>query len=156
MSKKPYRNRRGRILAAFVCAAGVCAMALPAMGAEAGEGSVTASAKALSAASGSDLTVVEQESPSSLDPGRLNNGGGGAQYAELAYDPLIYLAPNGNYEPDLAASWSYVGTGNTEFVIHLRPGVQFSDGSTLTASDVVSSIKYAKSGDTTDLPTSAI
>jgi peptide/nickel transport system substrate-binding protein len=84
-----------------------------------------------------------------LNPGRLNNGGGGNQYAELAYDPLIYLAPSGKYVPDLATSWGYVGTGNTKFVIHLRSGVQFSDGSTMTAADVVKSIKYDRTGQTT-------
>jgi peptide/nickel transport system substrate-binding protein len=55
---------------------------------------------------------------------------------ELAYDPLIYRASNGQLEPRLAASWSYVGSDNTVFEMKLRPGVKFSDGTPLTA-DVV-------------------
>jgi peptide/nickel transport system substrate-binding protein len=54
----------------------------------------------------------------------------------LAYDPLIYRDPQGKLEPRLATSWGYVGTGNRVFELKLRPNVQFSDGSPLTA-DVV-------------------
>ncbi len=157
MTADPHPARRRRYLGTFAGAIALCASALPAMNATAlpamaAEVHGTNAARAFrlsSTAANSDVTIVEEDPPSSLDPGRLNNGGGGAQYAELAYDPLIFLAPSGNYVPDLATSWNYVGTGNTKFVIHLRSGVEFSDGTTLTAQDVVNSIKYAKSGATT-------
>ncbi len=110
---------------------------------------IVPTASAARAAAASKITVIEQSPPTTLDPGRSNNGGGGAQYASLAYDPLIYLAPSGKYVPDLATSWHYVGTGNTTFVLNLRPGVRFSDGSTMTAQDVVKSIQYAHAGKTT-------
>lgn len=55
---------------------------------------------------------------------------------ELAYDPLIYRASNGELEPRLAESWSYIGSDNTLFEMNLRAGVKFSDGTPLTA-DVV-------------------
>jgi peptide/nickel transport system substrate-binding protein len=55
---------------------------------------------------------------------------------ELAYDPLIYRASNGELEPRLAESWSYIGSDNALFEMKLRSGVKFSDGSPLTA-DVV-------------------
>ena len=40
---------------------------------------------------------------------------------------------DGRLAPGLAQSWSYAGTGNTKFVMHLRPGVKFSDGGPLDA-----------------------
>jgi peptide/nickel transport system substrate-binding protein len=100
---------------------------------------------AAASTSTSALTVAVPNVPPTLNPALNNNGGNDVTFTSLAYDSLIYLAPNGTYEPDLAASWSYVGTNNQEFVIQLRPNVEFSDGSTMTAQDVVNSINYAKS-----------
>ena len=45
---------------------------------------------------------------------------------------VIVQRSDGGLAPGLARSWSYAGTGNTTFVIHLRPGVKFSDGSSQT------------------------
>jgi peptide/nickel transport system substrate-binding protein len=57
-----------------------------------------------------------------------------------AYDSLIYQAPDGAYEPDLATAWGYVGTGNKTFQLTLRKGVRFSDGSPMTAAAVAASL----------------
>ncbi|MGD0557656.1 MAG: ABC transporter substrate-binding protein [Streptosporangiaceae bacterium] len=57
-----------------------------------------------------------------------------------AYDSLIYQAPDGGYEPDLATSWGYVGSGNTTFQLTLRKGVRFSDGSAMTPAAVAASL----------------
>jgi peptide/nickel transport system substrate-binding protein len=56
------------------------------------------------------------------------------------YDSLIYQAASGQYEPDLALSWGYVGTGNKTFQLTLRKGVRFSDGSPMTAAAVAASL----------------
>lgn len=100
-------------------------------------------------ASASPLTITVQDVPPTLDPGKSANGLADITFASLAYAPLIYLAPNGTYEPELATSWHYVGNANEQFVLNLRKGVRFSDGSRLTAQDVVKSIEYAKGAGST-------
>ena len=107
------------------------------------------SGNASAASSSASLTIAVQNVPATLDPALSDNGGNNVTFASLAYDSLIYLAPSGAYEPDLATSWKYVGSNNEEFVVQLRSGVQFSDGSTLTAQDVVNSIKYAQASGST-------
>lgn len=83
--------------------------------------------------------------PLSLDPAKI--GGESTLYIEPAYDPLIYRAPDGSYQPRLATSWRYLGAGNTAFELTLRPGVTFSDGAQLTADAVKANIAhYQKAG----------
>lgn len=80
------------------------------------------------------LTIGLAFAPTSTDPG--NAGGGNVMFLQLAYDSLIHMASDGSLKPGLATSWNFVGVGNTTFELHLRSGVQFSDGTALTA-DVV-------------------
>jgi peptide/nickel transport system substrate-binding protein len=101
------------------------------------------------AAAAPALTVAVQNVPATLDPALTNNGGNNVTFASLTYDSLIYFAPNGTFQPDLATSWKYVGANNEQFVIQLRSGVKFSDGTTMTAQDVVNSIEYAQKGGST-------
>lgn len=82
--------------------------------------------------------------PLSLNP-VLNGQGDSSNFTALDYDSLIYQAPNGSFEPDLATSWHYVGSGNTAFELTLRSGVKFTDGSTLTAKAVKASLDYYRS-----------
>ena len=71
------------------------------------------------------------QAPQTLDPGKTAQN---YEWLEqLAYEPLIVRYSDGSLAPGLATSWAYTGTGNTTFVLHLRPGVKFSDGSALTA-----------------------
>lgn len=60
--------------------------------------------------------------------------------AELLYSGLTRLAPNMKAEPDLAASWQ-ANAELTEWTFTLRDGLKFSDGSPLTAADVVASLE---------------
>ena len=53
----------------------------------------------------------------------------------LLYDGLVQLDANLQPVPDLAASWE--NPEPTVWIFHLREGVSFHDGSTLTADDVV-------------------
>ena len=58
----------------------------------------------------------------------------------IAYDRLVKLAPsNKDVEPELATSWTMSPDGLTA-TFTLRQGVKFSDGTPLTADDVVNSL----------------
>jgi peptide/nickel transport system substrate-binding protein len=89
---------------------------------------------------GDTLTMVSVTSPQTLDPAKAVQTD--SYFEELAYAPLIVRRSDGSLTPGLATSWSYTGAGNTTFVLHLRPGVMFSDGSALTAQTVVDHLKY--------------
>ena len=80
------------------------------------------------------------QAPETLDPAKAPQNY--AWFEELAYEPLIVQRSDGTLAPGLATSWSYAGTGNTQFVLHLRAGVKFSDGSTLTAAGVADDLRY--------------
>lgn len=80
------------------------------------------------------------QGPATLDPAKAPQNY--AWFEELAYEPLIAQRSDGSLAPGLATSWSYVGTGNTDFVLHLRPGVKFSDGGSLTAQGIVDDLRY--------------
>jgi peptide/nickel transport system substrate-binding protein len=99
----------------------------------------TSSGAPTTAASGV-LNIGHTSPPNSMDPAKINAAFN--WYVDLAYDPLIYRAPDGKLEPRLAESWKYVGSGNTVFEIKLRPNVMFSDGSPLTAEVVKANIAY--------------
>lgn len=89
---------------------------------------------------GDTLTVVTIAPPQSLDPAKAQQND--AWFEQLAYEPLVVRHSDGTLQPGLATSWNYEGTGNTRFVLHLRPGVKFSDGSELTAQNVVDHFTY--------------
>lgn len=70
---------------------------------------------------------------------------GGYLLGGLALEPLLIDGPSGKLEPWLAQSWKQVNP--TTYVYNLRHGVKFTDGSPLTAADVVFSWNfYRKAG----------
>jgi peptide/nickel transport system substrate-binding protein len=83
-----------------------------------------------------------QAGPGTLDPGLINQAS--QWYIDLAYSPLIQAASDGTLRASLATKWGYVGSGNTEFQLTLRKGVEFSDGSKLTADGVKQHLEYVK------------
>jgi peptide/nickel transport system substrate-binding protein len=89
---------------------------------------------------GGTLTVAYSAVPLTLDPAKAVQND--SLYDALAYEPLIVRMDNGSLAPGLATSWRYLGNSNTEFQLQLRSGVQFSDGSLLTAQDVVNDLRY--------------
>ncbi|WP_433432604.1 ABC transporter substrate-binding protein [Nonomuraea sp. CA-141351] len=105
-----------------------------------GAGCGTASRSSGPKSTARTLQVGQSLPPVSLDPAR--SGGESALYVGAAYDPLIYRAPDGTYQPRLATSWRYTDKGNTAFELTLRQGVTFSDGTPLTAAAVKANIDY--------------
>lgn len=105
--------------------------------------SPAASTSGGSSKQGGTLTIGAALTPSSINPTLTTDGPPEEWYTELAYDPLIKLAPSTNkLEPGLAASWKYIGSGNKVFQFTLRKNVKFSDGEPLTAAGVVKFLKY--------------
>lgn len=60
----------------------------------------------------------------------------------MIYTGLVQLDDHMQVQPQLASSWDKSSDGLT-WTFHLRPGLKFSDGTPLTASDVVYSIDRA-------------
>lgn len=87
----------------------------------------------------STLTVAAPSPPTTLDP--ASGEPANETYYDFAYEPLIVETANGTFQPGLAVSWKY-GPDNKSFMITLRPGVRFSDGTPLTASAVKTWIQH--------------
>lgn len=107
----------------------------------AGEASPGALPSALPAAKGQmDLLKwgVPYGEPASLDPARGNDNSP-AFIASNTCDGLLRLTPDYGLQPGLAESWSFGADGKT-LTFRLRSGIRFSDGSALTADDVVFSL----------------
>ncbi|HTI21610.1 MAG TPA: ABC transporter substrate-binding protein [Kutzneria sp.] len=92
---------------------------------------------------GGVLRIGQFFPPTSLDPAKA--GGESQLFLQPAYDPLIYRAPDGSYQPRLATSWGYLGKDNKTFQLTLRQGVVFSDGSPLTAAAVKAGLEHFQS-----------
>lgn len=76
----------------------------------------------------------------SLDP-HLFAGAAPDALLGMVYSRLVQLKPDWNdVEPDLAHQWE-VSPNRKAYTFHLRPGVSFHDGSTLTTEDVLFSFQ---------------
>ena len=64
------------------------------------------------------------------------------------FDPLIYMNPDGSEDPEprIAESWEISDDG-LDYTFHIRPGIKFHDGSTLTAEDVAFSLEMYQASD---------
>lgn len=80
-----------------------------------------------------DLVVGIRSEPTSMDP-QYHALTSNIQFSQTLFDPLICNDENLQLKACLALSWE--SSGNT-WTIKLRPNVQFSDGSPLSADDVV-------------------
>lgn len=67
----------------------------------------------------------------------------------LIYNMLVQENSSLKIEPDLATSWAF-SNGNKTLTLHLRQGVKFDDGSTMTSADVVASLTRAQAPATAD------
>jgi len=62
-------------------------------------------------------------------------------------DPLVVVAPDGSFQPGLAASWDIAPDAKT-FVMHLKSGVTFQDGTPFNAAAVVYNIERTMAPET--------
>lgn len=86
------------------------------------------------------LVIGSQVAPPSLD---LTSNPAAAIEEVLdynVYQHLVQITPNGQLVPVLATSWTVTNGGKT-YTFNIRQGVKFSNGSPMTVSDVVYSIK---------------
>ncbi len=90
------------------------------------------------------LTLALPSSISTLDVGR-ESGVLNYLVAVLAQESLLSVSPSGELGPGLAASWKQPDART--YVYTLRKGVVFSDGTPLTADDVVASIDAVRDPD---------
>jgi oligopeptide transport system substrate-binding protein len=89
------------------------------------------------AAAGKDTVKILLGAASTLDPAAQGDIGSAAVSAQL-FESVTAFDPQLQVRPALAASWDLLD-GGRRIVFHLRPGLTFSDGSALTAKDVVRS-----------------
>ncbi|WP_159701604.1 ABC transporter substrate-binding protein [Arthrobacter sp. 18067] len=75
--------------------------------------------------------------PATLDPVKVF-AGSDLQVAANLCETLLTMTDTGGVKPGLADS--IVQPSQTEYIVHLRDGVKFSDGSAVTSSDVVFSL----------------
>lgn len=136
MRKDRHRGIRKARYAAVL--AGVAILAAACGG---GTGSVQTGQADVSGA-GTTLTFASALPPTTINPALSQDAVPEEWFDDVAYEPFIVAAANGSLSPGLATSWGYTGTGNTTFVMNLRPGVRFSDGSALTAAGAKADIDY--------------
>ena len=89
------------------------------------------------AASARDLVIAIRSEPTSMDP-QYHALTSNIQFSQTLFEPLICNDNDLQLKPCLAESWT--SDGNV-WTIKLRPDVKFSDGSPLTADDVVFTFK---------------
>ncbi len=80
------------------------------------------------------LRMAYDADPTSLDP-HEQLASATLQLSHLVFDPLVRFRQDMSLEPRLAKSWEQIDANTTRF--HLRDGVHFHSGRTLTADDVV-------------------
>lgn len=125
-------SRRRRVLFGAVAATLVAVMALAAWPAANDPVSPTP----VAAADPGTVTILAG-TPSSIDPARHGDLTS-ARYVSQLYETLTAVGASLEIEPALAESW-VVEDGGRRVTFTLRPGLTFSDGTPLTASDVVHS-----------------
>ena len=84
-----------------------------------------------------DFKMAMSSPPTSMDP-HFQNITTNANVIEHMFEPLVKRDENGKFVPGLAESWSLVNGLTWE--LKIRKGAKFSDGSPVTADDVVYSL----------------
>lgn len=90
---------------------------------------------------GGGTLVVHQEIPPVLDPGFMESDRQRTMIDNL-FEPLVRITLDGKVVPALAESWSDSDNGTT-WTFKIRSNAKFSDGSALTAEDIVYSLTRA-------------
>jgi peptide/nickel transport system substrate-binding protein len=97
----------------------------------------------LAPASAKTLRMAYDADPTSLDP-HEQLASATLQLSHLVFDPLLRFRKDLTLEPRLATSWETIDDRTTRF--HLREGVHFHSGRTLSAKDVVWTFNRLKQG----------
>lgn len=100
-------------------------------------------------AASSDITVAMQLEPPHLDPTSAAAGAIDSVLYSNVFEGLTRFASDGAIIAGLAKSWDISADG-TEYIFHLRAGVQFHDGSGMNAEDVKFSLDRARAADSTN------
>jgi peptide/nickel transport system substrate-binding protein len=133
----PFRSRLTYRNGAAAAAAAVVAISALAACGSATSGSAGSGTSA-SASGASGTLNWEWELPTSWDP-VTSSAGWDMHVLGLVYASLTTLDPAGNVAPGLATSWKYAADGKS-VTFQLRPGLKFSDGTTLDAAAVKENI----------------
>ncbi|MFN4101400.1 MAG: ABC transporter substrate-binding protein, partial [Pararhodobacter sp.] len=106
---------------------------------------VSALALALSAAATSAETIrwARVADALTLDPHSQNEGPTSALLHHI-YETLVARGTDGSLQPRLATEWAIHEDDPTIWVVKLREGVTFHDGSEFTAEDVVFSLERVR------------
>lgn len=107
-------------------AVGLFSMVIPALAAQVPPGTALAEKQELVRNNGSE--------PSSLDPHKVESDVENNIISDL-FEGLVSVSPAGEIEPRLAEKWE--NKDNTVWTFHLRPGLTWSDGTAITAQDIV-------------------
>ncbi|HBM2920042.1 TPA: oligopeptide ABC transporter substrate-binding protein OppA [Klebsiella michiganensis] len=113
-------------IARVLVAVGLFSMVIPALAAQVPPGTALAEKQELVRNNGSE--------PSSLDPHKVESDVENNIISDL-FEGLVSVSPAGEIEPRLAEKWE--NKDNTVWTFHLRPGVTWSDGTAITAQDIV-------------------
>lgn len=105
---------------------GLLAAAAPTLAAQIPAGTALAEKQELVRNNGSE--------PSSLDPHKVESDVEFNIISDL-FEGLVSVSPGGEIQPRLAEKWE--NKDNTVWTFHLRPGVTWSDGTAITAPDIV-------------------
>ncbi|HSV83252.1 MAG TPA: ABC transporter substrate-binding protein [Ramlibacter sp.] len=89
------------------------------------------------------LRFVWEAAPAAYDPPFAKNQFQESAYTFPVYDSLVRLDANGNIVPAIASSWSF-SPDKRVVTFKLRNGIRFTDGSDLTAAEVVKSLNRSK------------
>lgn len=87
-----------------------------------------------------DLTIGRASEQSSIDP-QFSRTGNNQMTSTMFFDRLVSFDENLQISPGLAESWE--NEDENTWILHLRPGVTFHDGSAFTAQDVIYSLERA-------------
>lgn len=110
----------------MLLAVGLFSIVTPALAAQVPPGTVLADKQELVRNNGNE--------PSSLDPHKVESDVEFNIISDL-FEGLISVSPSGEIQPRLAETWQ--NKDNTVWTFHLRPGVTWSDGTAITAQDIV-------------------
>ncbi|HDX8830497.1 MULTISPECIES: ABC transporter substrate-binding protein [Klebsiella] len=113
-------------ITSVLVAVGLFSMVIPALAAQVPPGTALAEKQELVRNNGSE--------PSSLDPHKVESDVENNIISDL-FEGLVSVSPAGEIEPRLAEKWE--NKDNTVWTFHLRPGVTWSDGTAITAQDIV-------------------